>query len=438
MKVERVREKDGKLELAVELSGDEVAKEMQKIAAYEISKNHYKVNRKDDDPVEFLKKHLGADEASFVFDEGIMKHRVPFALTAAEVDAIGKPVYKCLEHAAANKPFEYHMVCVPVPDFELENYDPVSITIPTQSVKSAEVDEELQRMAQAAAVAVTDRSHDVVMKGDKIELAMETTQDGEKIKPLCTDGREYNTGSLSMPDDFDAAIIGMKVGETKSFAFEGPELELGPDGKPIMKKYETTVTVKRLIDMQPPELDDAWAKTTMPGVKNLADLRKKVTEKIQKKHDDEYNRRAQALAGNEIAKRLKGDIPDLVYGVAVKEAREQLTSRLREENISLEDYLKKEGIEKDQLNNVLLMQVRTQLTRQFALNAYAKHMNLVVEDADLEAFFESIAPGKANQALGDFRRDGRMYAARCAALRLKASKELVAAASVKTQGEDEN
>ena len=312
MKVERVRSKDGKVELMAELDKKEVAKEMERIANYEIAKHNYKMGRFDEDPVEFLIRHLGADEASFVFDEGIMRHRTPFALTAAEVDVIGKPVYKCLEHANAGAPFVFHLVCVPVPEFELESYESVAITLPAQEVKTAEVDEEIQKMAQAAAVAVTDDSHDVVVKGDKIELAMETTQDGKKVKPLCTDGREYNTGTLAMPDDFDEAIIGMKVGETKSFTFEGPELELGPDGKPIMEEYATTVTVKRIIDMQPPALDDAWAKTTMPGVKSLEDLRKKVTEKLQSQHEDEYNRRAQMLAGNELAKRLKGEISDIV------------------------------------------------------------------------------------------------------------------------------
>ncbi len=431
MKVEKVREKDGKLELSVELDGKECAKEMTKIAAYEIAKGDYKVNRAKDEPVEFLRRHLGADEAAFTFDEGIMRHRVPFALTAAGVDAIGTPVYKCLEHASETSGFTYHMVCVPVPEFTLDSYEPVSFTLPSSSVKEAEVNEELQRMAQAAAVAVTDDSHDAVVKGDKVELALETTMDGEPVKALTSDGREYTTGALSMPDAFDEAVIGMKVGETKTFSFEGPRLETDDDGNPIMDSYESTVTVKRIIDMQPPALDDAWAKTVMPGVNTLADLRAKVREKLEENHDADWNRRAQALAAGELAKRLHEDIPDLVYGVAVKEAREQLTRKLREDNISLDDYLEKEGIEKDQLNNVLLMQVRGQLSRQFALNAYAKYKGLEVEDADLDAFFESIAPGQAKQAMADFRREGKMYAARCAALRLKAGKMLVEEAEKK-------
>ena len=119
---------------------------MRRIAESEIARHNYKLGINDDDPVEFLRKHLGYDEASFVFDEGIMRHRTPFALTAVEIDVIGKPVYKCLEHASADKPFTFHLVCVPVPDFELESYDPVSLTLPTQQVKSAEIEEEISEL----------------------------------------------------------------------------------------------------------------------------------------------------------------------------------------------------------------------------------------------------------------------------------------------------
>ncbi len=430
MKVERVREKDGKLELSVTLEGKECAKEMSKIASYEISKNKYKYTEADGDPIQFLRDRLGADEAAFCFDEGIMRHRVPFALTAAAIDAIGTPVYKCLEHASEKSGFSYHMVCVPVPEFELSDYSPVSIKLPKSEVKSAEIEEELQRMAQASAVAVTNETHDKVIKGDKVEIAMHTTLNGEEVKPLCSDAREYNTGIFAMPDDFDNAIIGMKVGETKSFSFEGPQTELDANGHPIMDTYETTVTLNRILDMKAPELDDAWAKTTMPNINSLDDLRAKIREKLEKQHKDEYSRRAQMLAGNELAKRLDGEISDLIYGVAVKEAREQLTTKLREENISLDDYLKREGIEKDQLNNTLMLQVRSQLTRQFALNAYAKHENLVADEQDIEMFFESVAPGQAKQAMADFRRDGKMFAARCAATRLKAARKLVEEAEI--------
>lgn len=435
MKVEKVREKDGKLELLVELSVAETSDEIQRAAANELMKHGFELNgEKAEAPSEILKEKMGDMEAAFLIDEEIMRHRAPFALTAALVDTIGSPVYRCSEHAIEGREFKYQMVCVPVPEYELDSYEPVSITVPAYDVKEEEIDAEIARMAQFSAVAVTDTSHDKVVKGDKVELVMETTMDGKPVKTLCTDGREYSTGALAMPDDFDAAVIGMGVGETKTFTFLGPDIVPDADGNVKMDEYETTVTVKRIIDSVAPEPDDAWARTVRPGIESLEQLRSETAEKIRAEHEDDFQRTAQMLAGNELAKRIQGDIPDLIYGVAIKEARENFDQQLRRNSQTLDEFLESEGMTQEQLSNALMMQVRTQLNRQFAMNAYAKHFNMNVEDDDLNAFFESIAPGNANVAHADFNRDGRIYAAKCAALRLKAAKRAVKEANVTRLG----
>ncbi|MDD6288795.1 MAG: trigger factor [Eggerthellales bacterium] len=436
MKVERVREKDGKLELMAELSGAEVAQELNEIAQAEIAKNEYDFDYNgDQSAVAFLRERLGNDEAAFVLDEALMRKRASFALTAAQVDIIGSPVYRCLEHATEGKPFEYHMVVVLVPEMELESYDPVSITVPSYTVKKDEVDEEIERMVKASSINVTDETHETVVKGDKVELKLYTTMDGKKVRPLCTEGRQYSTGSQTMPDDFDEAIIGMKVGETKTFTFLGPDTVLNEDGTPKMDEYECTATVNRILTSQAPTLNDGWAATVRMGVKTMEELREVVAKEIQEKHDDEYRRLAENLAGNELAKRLIGKIPDLVYGVAVKEAKENLVKNLKDQGMTVEEYLEKEGQSEQQLNQQIMLNIRQQLTRQFALNAFAKHRGLIAEEDDMNAYFESIAPGKANFAHRDFKKDGRMYAARCAATRLKAARIVVQEANVKKLGE---
>ena len=180
MKVERVREKDGKLELMAELSGAEVAQELNEIAQAEIAKNEYDFDYNgDQSAVAFLRERLGNDEAAFVLDEALMRKRASFALTAAQVDIIGSPVYRCLEHATEGKPFEYHMVVVLVPEMELESYDPVSITVPSYTVKKDEVDEEIERMVKASSINVPDETHETVVKGDKVELKVYRYYDAE-------------------------------------------------------------------------------------------------------------------------------------------------------------------------------------------------------------------------------------------------------------------
>ena len=131
MKVEKVREKDGKLELLVELSVAEADQEIQRAALYELSKRGIEYDAEATvAPMDFLAEQLGQAEVPFVIDEAIMRRRAPFACTAAQVDIIGAPVYRCSEHAVSGKPFQYQLVCVPVPEYELEDYGPVSITVP--------------------------------------------------------------------------------------------------------------------------------------------------------------------------------------------------------------------------------------------------------------------------------------------------------------------
>ena len=81
-----------------------------------------------------------------------------------------------------------------------------------------------------------------------------------------------------------------------------------------------------------------------------------------------------------------------------KEARGNLQDRLCNDNLTLDAFLTAQDMTREQLDQALLMQVRSQLTRQLALNAFADHCGLNVFDEDLEAFFEAVAPGKANAA----------------------------------------
>lgn len=436
MKVEKIREKDGKLELLVELADIEATEDLLRAAAAEIGK--MSLDYKSDSgisPVDFLRGHLGQIETAFILDEDIMRRRAPFALSAARVDVIGSPVYRCSEHAEEGKPFKYQLVCVPVPEYELSSYGPVSITVPSTAVKQEEIDAELHRLSQTSLVPVADTSHDTVQRGDKVELSMETTKEGVRDETLCTDGREYATGTFVMPDAFDDGVVGMKVGETKTISYEGPELELDENGLPVMHGYESVVTIKRIVESRPAAIDDDWARSVKPGIESLEDLKDDIRKQVKARHEEDFQRTAEMLVGNELGKRLEGQISDLVYGVSVKEARDNLDAELRANNLTMDAYLKQQGMTQDQLSQALMMQVRQQLTRQLALNAYARHFNLNAYDEDLDAFFEVIAPGKANIAHQDFNRSGRMHAARCAALRLKASKHAVARAEVKRIGE---
>ena len=84
----------------------------------------------------------------------------------------------------------------------------------------------------------------------------------------------------------------------------------------------------------------------------------------------------------------------------------------------------------DPREELVMMQVREQLVRQFSLDAFARHEGLSVEDADIDSFFDAISPNNAVAARKDFERSGKLFAAKGAALRLKANRLLAEQAVV--------
>ena len=114
----------------------------------------------------------------------------------------------------------------------------------------------------------------------------------------------------------------------------------------------------------------------------------------------------------------------------MSEARKTLHKSLKEQGQTLEDFLKQQGMEEQQLTMSVMMQVREQLVRQFSLDAFARHEGLSVEDADIDSFFDAISPNNAVAARKDFERSGKLFAAKGAALRLKANRLLAEQAVV--------
>lgn len=423
MRIDVMEKGRGLVEVLVELGEDEVADELERAAVLTAYERKIEPDPQRQ-PVEAVRAALGDAEASFAFDQAVMAHCAPLALGERELDIVGAPKLTCSEHAQEGRPFAFRMTCVPVPAFELSSYDAVEVAMPPLAVADDAVEEQVQALAQASAEQATDTSHDVVRSGDTVELAMETVQDGRRLRPLSAASRTYNTGSLSMPDDFDAAVVGMAVGQTKTFDFQGPSFQLNADGSPVMESFTSTVTVKRILTKVAPDTDDAWASRVMPGCSSMDDLRERVRMKLLAQQRGDYAKQKDRLTAGELAKRLDAKIADEVYEAAFEEAKGMFNAQLAEQGQTLEQFLQQQNMEEQQLTMSLMMQVRDQLTRQFALDAYARHEGLAAEDEDLDAFFAAIAPGNAQAARSDFEQSGKLYAARCAALRLKANRLL--------------
>lgn len=384
----------------------------------------------DKTPKELVTEVLGEEAVQKFLDMFVMNQAAPFAISEKKVSTIGLPSFFSEDVAKEDNPFTFSMTVVIKPSYSLTSYEPVEITVPPFEVTPEEVDAYMAEKTKNSTYQDTDTSHDVVEKGDMLELSLKTEQDGKELPALTADARPYETGAFLMPDEFDEAIIGMKVGETKTFDFEGPTFEMDETGNPVMEKYTSTVTVKRLLRDVIPAVTDAWVEKNVPGCSTVVEYQEVLKKELEEQKALEYRHYKNFLAASELAKRLDAKIPDEVYEASRDELLQTLNMQMQQQGMTHEQFLQQQGMEEQQFSMMVMLQVREQLTQQLAMDALIRHENMQLEEGDYDAFFAVMAPGKEAQARKDFEQSGRVSVAQEGALRLKANEWLVAHATI--------
>ncbi|MEG1516858.1 MAG: trigger factor [Raoultibacter sp.] len=370
---------------------------------------------------EIALEKLGHEAMQKVLNDLVMNYAIPFALAQEKIRIIGRPLFSLGEMAQEDLDFTFTAEVVLRPSLVLTSYDPVAIVIPKLEVTEQEVDAQVAEIAKNITTQETDTSHDEVCKGDIADLALKTTSGEETLLALTTQSRPYQTGAALMPEDFENEIIGMKVGETKTFDFGWPGYTFGEDGEPIMEVYTTVVTVNRLLKEVVSTVDDDWVNENVPDCATVSDLRRRIEEETLKQKAIEYRHYKNYLCVRELAQRLSGSIPEVVYASARVDMQNSLDAQLQQQGVTREQFLEQKHMSEQQLMADMDKQMHDQLYQQFSLDSLAAHLGLEVEDKDCDEFFAAAAPGQEAQVRTEFETSGRMFSIEENILRLKAN-----------------
>lgn len=428
MKVTQKKLDDGKLLLTAVASKDEVSRALT--ASHIAFAQQMGLRPEKDKTVAMVaEEKMGIKDLDSIVEPQAIEYLVPFAIDKKGLTPAYPPKPSPKMRLKRGEEFTFELEVAPKPDYELTSYDPVEITIPALELDESEVEKQLAQLAERYVEYVTDDPHPV-HKGDSCLLALEAYENGEKLNGLTTDARPYTTGAGLMPDGFDEAIIGMDVGETKTFTFEGPSLD--DDGNEITQTIECTATVKEIQKRVIPTINDEWVKKNMPMYKDAEALRKNIADSLAAQQKQEYEEYKRQVAAAELAKRFEGRIDDPVYEAMSQSLMNNLRMQLAQQNIKYEDFVQQQGGEQ-QFNMMMMMNTRQMLVQGYALDAVFRHENLVLSDEDLEDTVMSMNPQNPRGARQQMEESGRGFALREAAERMKANKWIVEHAIIHVQ-----
>jgi trigger factor len=257
---------------------------------------------------------------------------------------------------------------------------------------------EIERVSTEVTEAAIDRTIEILRKqrrtfglrakdeaaveGDRITIDFEGKIDGEPFAGGKADDFPFIIGEGQMLEQFDSAVRGMKVGESKTFPLQFPADYHGADV--AGKEADFMVTVKKIEAQNLPAVDDALAKSL--GIKEgtVEGLRADVKKNLEREVKFRVLARNKAAVMEALAKAAELDLPNaLVAGE---------TDRLIE---NARADLKQRGVKDAETANIPAEIFRPQAERRVRLGLVVAELvranNLRAKPEQLQAHIEEMS-----------------------------------------------
>jgi trigger factor len=235
------------------------------------------------------------------------------------------------------------------------------------------------RDQQASLVPVEDRG---VEEGDFAVVGFEGRLDGEVIEGAVAERLPLVIGSERMVPGFEAALIGMREGEERTFTVTFPEdyREESLAGKPV----EFTAVLRELRERRLPPLDDAFAQSA-GDFADLGELRADIQRRL---HRNALDRARHAFADRIIEYAVANatvEIPQVMIDREVEVMIDELKVRLSQQGIEYEEYLKVTERDEDKLREESREGAEHRVKVLLVLNAVADAEGVVIDDRTVRA-----------------------------------------------------
>ena len=271
------------------------------------------------------------------------------------------------------------------PEVTLGDYKGLEVEKAEAEVSDAQVDAELDRMAQN--VASTETVERPAQMGDTANIDFEGFDNGVPFDGGKGENHDLKLGSNSFVPGFEEQVVGMSAGEEKDIDITFPEdYHEGLAGKAVVFHVKCNkVTVTNV-----PVLDDEFAKDvsefeTLEELKS--DIRAKALENVQKQINNSFENAAVEKA----AENTTVDMPNALIEAELDNQMERFAYQLQMSGYSVEQYAKMMGGDMSAMRNAFRPAAEKQAKINVTLEKIAEVEQIVVADEDVEAEYASLA-----------------------------------------------
>ncbi len=384
MNVKSIENKDNKATIVVEIEKELMESGAQK--AYLKARKNIMIPgfRKGKAPRKMIESMYGAH---VFFEDGleeIFPEVYEFAVVKQELKAVGRPSLTDMD-IAEDGTTTITITTEVYPEVTLGEYKGVEVEKAEAEVTDAQVEAELNQMAQN--VASTESVERAAEMGDTANIDFEGFDNGVAFEGGKGENFDLKLGSGSFVPGFEEQIVGMNIGEEKDINITFPEdyhAELA--GKAVVFH----VKLNKLSVTNVPAIDDELAKDvsefeTLEELK--ADIRAKKLESMQK----QINNAFEQSVVDKVSENATVDVPSALVEAELDTQMERFAYQLQMSGYSVEQYAKMMGGDLNTMRQAFKPMAEKQAKANVVLEKITEVENITVSDEEIENEFAELA-----------------------------------------------
>ena len=247
------------------------------------------------------------------------------------------------------------------------------------AVSDEEVEEEIRSRLEEEASPVSG-SDAVVQEGDTVVINYVGTIGYETFDGSVANNYRLTVGSDQMQEGFEQALIGMKTGETRSFAL--PYTESGEDG--LQAVYRVTLQAF----YRPSSLTQDWA--AAHGASTVDEYREQVRKEMEEQIDVQKVQREDAWQ-RILSQSSLSLFPERDLTLAGEEYREIMEEYARDADMTLDEFLSSQGMSAGDFETQQLSYAQGKVLQNMVVQVILDQEGISLSDRLVQAAMESVA-----------------------------------------------